>query len=103
MTTPEHPDPPAVAPILLTRRALAAALGCSESAVARVSWLPDPVMLGQRSPRWIRTEVEEATTRLPNALRKIKAHGGTMTLESQEGCGMTVIIRLLAEVEGDST
>lgn len=33
---------------------------------------------------------------LPNAMRKIKAHGGTMTLESKEGCGAAVIIRLPA-------
>lgn len=37
---------------------------------------------------------------LPNAMRKIKAHGGTMTLESKEGCGTTVIIRLPAGLGG---
>ncbi|GJQ27280.1 MAG: hypothetical protein HBSAPP02_23120 [Phycisphaerae bacterium] len=37
---------------------------------------------------------------LPNAMRKIKAHGGTMTLESNEGCGTTVIIRLPASAGG---
>jgi len=40
---------------------------------------------------------------LPNALRKIKAHGGAMSFESQEGGGTTVIIRLPAGAEGGNT
>ncbi len=40
---------------------------------------------------------------LPNAMRKIDAHGGTLTIESEEGAGTTVMIRLPSAMEGRST
>ena len=40
---------------------------------------------------------------LPNALRKVTAHGGAMTFESEEGRGTTVLIRLPVGVEGGTT
>ncbi|MCL4198390.1 MAG: HAMP domain-containing histidine kinase [Phycisphaerales bacterium] len=40
---------------------------------------------------------------LPNAMRKIEAHGGTLTIESEEGAGTTVMIRLPSAMAGRAT
>ncbi len=40
---------------------------------------------------------------LPNAMRKIDAHRGTLTIESEEGAGTTVTIRLPSAMAGRAT